>query len=154
MKKNILITSLLLILCVTVTTGCGTEKQKTLNCTREGKLAVGTTFNYDYTVKYTGKYIDEINITEEITSDNKEYLETVKTSVENMYEPFKDIKYHSSDVSIKGNTLTSHRNIDYKHIDMDEMLEIDSAFASIIKDGKIALDDVKTVYSALGLTCK
>ena len=154
MKKNILATTLLFILCVIMATGCGTEKQKTLNCTRSGKIAANTTFNYDYEVKYTGKYVDEINITEEITSDSEEYLENVKEKVEEIYEPFKNIEYHSYDVSIEGNKLISHRNIDYKHIDIDKMLEIDSAFANVIKDGKIALNDVKEIYSQLGLTCK
>lgn len=151
MKKKFLISSLLLVMLFV--TGCGKETQKTMECTRTGK-GENYSFEYDYKVDYTGKYVDVINITEKIMSEDTEYLETVKETVESMYSPFKDIKYHSYDVEVSDNTLTSHRYIDYEHIDTNEMLKVDSAFAAIIKNGKVAIDDVKTVYTALGLTCK
>ena len=152
--KKVILGSVLVMLLV-VTTGCGnTEKQKSMSCSRTGTIASGTTFEYNYKVDYTGKYVDVINIEEKLVSDNSEYLETVKESVEEMYSKFDGIKYHGYDVEVTNSELISHRYIDYKHIDTDKMLEVDSAFAAIIKDGKVAVSDVKAVYEQLGLTCK
>lgn len=151
MKRGIILSVLLMLL--VVVTGCG-NKQKTMTCTRKGTVTDGTTFNYKYVVKYTGDYVDEINITEEVVSDNDTYLKTLETAVETMYAPYKDIKYHDYDINIKGNTLTSHRNINYKKVDTDKLIEADSTNSTLIKDGKVKLDDVKSIYKQLQLECK
>lgn len=153
MKRGVYL-SLLFIMVLVLATGCG-QKQKTMTCTRKGTITTGTTFDYNYKVTYTGKYVDELNIIETVKSDSSEYLETLKETVEAIYEPYDGIKYHTWDVSVKGDTLTSHRNIDYSKIDTDKLIEIDSANAQLIKDGKVSIDTVKSLYeSQLGLTCK
>jgi len=150
MKRGIFL-SLLLVLMLTVT-GCG-SKSKTMTCTRTGTITKGTTFDYKYVVKYSGDYVDEINITEKVESDNSTYLETLKDTVEAIYAPYDGIKYHEYDVKIDGDKLISHRNINYKKIDTDKLIEADSTNKALIKDGKVKLSDVKDIYKALEFKC-
>lgn len=107
-----------------------------------------------YEVLYTGKYVDVVKSTEKVTSDNKKVLETYRTKVEEQYKPYKDIEHYNYNVSIDGNVLTSTTNIDYTKIDTAKMIEVDSANGALIKDGKVKLDDVKSLYSQMGITCE
>ena len=152
MKRGLLL-SLVLVGLLAIT-GCGGSKSKTMTCTRTGTVTEGTTFDYKYVVEYSGDYVDEIHITEKIVSDNSEYLETLKTAVEAIYAPYDGIKYHDYDVNIKGDTLVSHRNIDYKNIDTDKLIKADESNKTLIKDGKVKVSDVKEIYKGLSLECK
>ena len=152
MKRGIILSVLLMLL--VVVTGCG-SKSNTLTCTRQGTVTEGTTYDYKYVVKYSGDYVDEINITEQIKSNNPEYLKTLKTAVESIYAPYDGIEYHNYDVEIKGDRLISHRDINYKKIDTDKLIEADSSNSSLIKNGKVKLADVKKIYqNDLNLECK
>ena len=73
-----------------------------------------------------------------------------------MYLVYKNVEHYYYDVTISGNTLTSITKIDYSKIDTDKMIEIDSANASLIKNGKIRLTDLRETYesSSVGATCK
>lgn len=133
-------------------TGCG-ETQKTMKCSRTLNQS-GISMDLQYEVLYTGDYVDVVKSTEKVTSDNKEVLETYRTTVEKQYEPYKDIEHYNYNVSIEGNVLTSTTNIDYTKIDTSKMIEVDSANGTLIKDGKVKLDTVKQLYSQMGITCE
>lgn len=133
-------------------TGCGAE-QKTMKCSRTLNQS-GISMDLQYEVLYTGDYVDVVKSTEKVTSDNKEVLETYRTTVEKQYEPYKDIEHYNYNVSIEGNVLTSTTNIDYTKIDTSKMIEVDSANGTLIKDGKVKLDTVKQLYNQMGITCE
>lgn len=150
MKKIIMV----VVACVALllVTGCGST-QKTMKCTRTLNQN-GAAFDLQYEVTYTGSNVDVVKSTETITSDDAELLETYQTTVEKQYEPYKDIEHYDYSISIDGNVLTSTTNIDYTKIDTSKMIEVDSANAQIIKDGKVKLDTIKSLYSQLGITCE
>lgn len=150
MKKIMMV----VVTCVSLlfVTGCG-GTQKTMKCTRTLNQN-GAAFDLQYEVTYTGSYVDVVKSTETITSDNEELLETYQDTVEKQYEPYKDIEHYDYNVSIDGNVLTSTTNIDYTKIDTTKMIEVDSANGQIIKDGKVKLDTIKSLYSQLGITCE
>ena len=153
MKKGLFI-SLLAILIVVVT-GCGAkESSKTLTCTMQGTVIEGTTINSTYKVTYTGDYVDLVESTETVKSDNETVLNTYKSTVEAMYSPYKDVKYYDYNIEVKDNTLTSTTKINYAKIDTKKMIEINSANSTMIKDGKVAVDTIKAVYEQMGATCK
>ncbi len=149
MKKRIL--TLVVCLSLMMLTGC-TETQKTLKCSRTMNQN-GASFDLQYEVTYTGRYVDEVKSTEKITSDNQELLETYRTTVEEQYAPYKDVEHYDFNVSVDGDVLTSTTNIDYTQIDTSKMIEIDSANGQLIQDGKVKLDTVKSLYKQMGITC-
>lgn len=154
MKKNFLL--VILLICLSLFTGCNSKEQKVLTCTRNATITDGVKMELTYKATYTGDYVDVIETEEKIIADNTSILESYKTSIESIYSPYKNIEYYSYDVTISGNTLTSTTKIDYANIDTDKLIEIDSANATLIKDGKVRIDDVKALYesSSVGAICK
>ncbi len=148
---------LLTVLLVTVlmVTGCSSsEETKTLTCTRSATVTTGVRMELSYKATYKGDYVELIETEEKVISDNESVLNTYKTSIETLYSPYKDVEYHDYSVDVSGDTLTSKTRIDYSKIDTDKLIEIDSANASLIKDGKIKIDDIRTMYESTGATCK
>lgn len=129
------------------------ENVKTMTCTRTTNQS-NFSADFNYEVNYKGSYVTFVRSTEKITSDDESVLEQYKTAVENIYSPYKDIEYYDYDVTIDGNTLTSLAEINYEKIDTDKMIEVDSANAQIIKDGKVKLSDIKQVYESVGAICE
>lgn len=152
MKKRILLVALLVV--ALGITGCGKEEVKELNCTRTATITEGTNVDLSYNIKYKGDYVEVVKTEEKVTSDDKNVLETYKTTIEKTYSPYKDVEHYDYSVDISGNTLISKTTIDYTKIDTNKMIEIDSANGSIIKDGKIKVEDIKSMYESIGATCK
>ncbi len=146
MKKIIALTLLSLILI----TGCG--KEKTMTCTRTMNQN-SISFDLKYEVEYLKDYVTKIKSTEMVKSSDKNVLESYKETVEKTYEPYKDVEHYNYSVEITEDTLISKTDLDYTKIDVDKMIEIDSANSKIIKDGKIKLEDIKNTYETMGLIC-
>lgn len=146
MKKIIALTLLSLILI----TGCG--KEKTMTCTRTMNQN-SISFDLKYEVEYLKDYVTKIKSTEMVKSSDKNVLESYKETVEKIYEPYKDVEHYNYSVEITEDTLISKTDLDYTKIDVDKMIEIDSANSKIIKDGKIKLEDIKNTYETMGLIC-
>lgn len=130
------------------------EEQKQMVCTRKATVTEGVTLDVKYTVDYTGEYINKVYSNEKVISSNKQYLEAYKEQVDKIYAPYKNLEHYDTNVRIEGDTLISEATIDYDKIDTDKMIEIDSSIGQIIKDGKIKVADMKTMYTSIGATCE
>lgn len=130
------------------------QTEKTMVCSRKATITEGVEVDLAYTVTYIGDYVKTVYSNEKVNSNNKEYLEQYKTQVESIYSPYKNIEYYDYNVRIEGNTLISEVTIQYDKIDTDKMIEIDSANATLIKDGKVKVSDIKTLYSTVGAICE
>ena len=130
------------------------KDSKVLRCTKEGEVTTGVNADLTYEVTYTGDYVDEVHTVEKLTSDNEQYLNQYKTLLEAGYAPYKDVKYYDYDIQVKNGVLTSTVDINYAKIDTDKMVEIDSNNSLLIKDGKIKLSDIQTMYEQIGAVCK
>ncbi len=151
MKKKVLLCAL--IGATLLASGCG-EKEETMTCTRSATIAEGIKMDLKYKVTYKGDYVTLVESEETVTSSNEDYLDEYKTKVESLYSPYKDVEFYNYDVKVDGDKLTSKTSINYEKIDTKKMIEIDSANSSLIKDGKVKVDDIKSVYAALGTTCE
>lgn len=157
MKKSFLLVILLIM--TLLVTGCdsGSDNEtKTLTCTRNVTVAEGVRMELVYNATYTGDYVDVVETEEKVISDSEEVLEIYQTSIETMYSPYKDLEHYYYNVTISGDTLTSTTKIDYSKIDTDKMIEIDSANAALIKNGKVKISDLRSMYesSTVGAICK
>ncbi len=133
-------------------TGCG-EVQKTMKCSRTMNQN-GATMDLQYEVLYTDENVDVVKSTEKVTSEDAELLETYRIMVEKQYESYKDIEHYEYNVNIEGNVLISTTNIDYTKIDTSKLIEVDSANGTLIRDGKVKLGTIKSLYSQMGITCE
>lgn len=143
---------LLVVLLMLLVTGCAQEEEKTMTCTR--------TLNQDnlkmelsYTVVYQGDYVKKVKSVEKVTSEDSSVLDTYKSKVEELYALYEKIDYYNTKVTIEGNTMTSTADIDYEKIDVNKLIEIDSAAAQLFTDGKIEVDTMEGMYNQLGATC-
>lgn len=126
---------------------------KTMKC-HLSKTQSGAEFDLSYFADYEGNYVTNIRSDERITSNDSTALETYKKSIEQTYAPFDNIEYYDYSVSIDGNTLISTTDIDYSRIDINKIIEIDSSSRTLIKNGKININDLKKVYESMGSTCE
>ncbi|MBP3920271.1 MAG: DUF1307 domain-containing protein [Bacilli bacterium] len=157
MKKLFIVLTVVGALCLT---GCGADEkkangsnEKVMTCKRTANQT-GVSMDLSYNVSYKNNVVTKVESIEKITSENDDVLETYKDQIEKTYAPYKNIEYYDYNVTIDGNTLTSKADIDYSKIDTDKMIEIDSANGQIIKNGKINIDTLKSLYESIGATCE
>lgn len=150
MKKGLAIFLTLGVFCLT---GCGSKEEKVMSCKRTADQS-GIKMDLSYKVTYKGNDVVNVESTEKVTSQDSAVLEAYKEQVEKLYSSYADVEHYKYNVSIDGDTLTSKTDIDYSKIDTDKMLKIDSANGALIKDGKININDIKSYYEALGVTCE
>lgn len=153
MKKILLIS--VMFITVLLVSGCSKEETtKVMSCKRNVTLSEEISMDFNYKITYKDKYVELLESTENIICDNNEYLEAYKTALEDNYKVYNDIKYYDNSVSIKDNILTSTIKINYAKIDTNKLIEIDSANGTLIKDGKVNIDDLKSAYEEIGATCE
>ena len=154
MKKKFKIWQVVLGVCsLLLVTGCGNNSTESMTCTRTmNQNEIKTSLKYN--VEYEGDYVSRIKTVETVETDDTDILNTYKDQIESLYSPYKDVEYYEYNVDIADNKLTSTVDINYTKVDTDKLLEIDSANGQLIKDGKISVDDIKSVYESLGATCK
>ena len=135
-------------------TGCGNNNSiESMTCTRTmNQNGIKTSLKYN--IKYKEDYVTRVKIVETVETTDSDILNTYKEQIESLYSPYKDIEYYDYNVAIADNKLTSTVDINYEKVDTDKLLEIDSANEQLIKNGKINIDDIKSVYESLGATCK
>ena len=155
MKKKFKIWQVVLgVFILLLVTGCGNNNSmESMTCTRTMNQS-GIKTSLKYNVKYKGDYVSRIKTVETVETDSSDILNTYKEQIESLYSPYKDVEYYDYNVDVTDNKLTSTVDINYEKVDTDKLLEIDSANGQLIKDGKISVDDIKSVYESLGATCK
>lgn len=150
MKKKLLV---LVAVGVTLVTGCS-SKEGTLHCTIEKDIDSITKLESIYNVDYKDGYATMLNTKETITSDNKQVLESYKSSLESMYSSYKNIKYYDNDIKVEDNKLISTTKVNYEKIDTDKLIEIDKNNKAAMENGKVKVSILKEAYEQLGATCK
>lgn len=149
-----------LVVCTLLLSGCAkdeklddNEKTGSFTCTQKMDLEGASTDNV-YTVNYKGDYVTSVKTVETVKSSDKTILESVKSRVEELYSNFDDFKYFDYKVEINGDTLTSTVNANYEKMDLNKLLELDASMKSVVKDGKISVNDIKVLYAASSITCE
>ncbi len=155
MKKKFKIWQVVLgVFILFLVTGCGNSNDAlSMTCTRTmNQNNIKTSLKYN--VEYKDDYVSRIKSVETIETDSSDILNTYKEQIESLYSPYQDVDYYEYNVEIQDNKLTSTVDINYEKVDTDKLLEIDSANGQLIKDGKIRVDDIKSVYENLGAICE
>ncbi len=135
-------------------TGCGnSDNTSSMTCTRTmDQNNIKTSLKYN--VEFKDGYVLRIKSVETVETSSSDILDTYKEQIESLYSPYQDVDYYEYNVDIEDNKLTSTVDINYEKVDTDRLLEIDSANGQLIKDGKISVNDIKSVYESLGAICE
>lgn len=149
--------ALVFILVVSLfTTGCGNKaisKSKVLNCKLDKDIAEGIKISSVYKIEYSGKYIDRVTTVETVEANSDAMLDAYKQQFDSMFSEYRNIKGYSNNVEKKDNKVISNTTIDYKTINIDDLVKIDSDFAPYFENGKIRLDTMKEIYKQIGAEC-
>ncbi|MDD6244698.1 MAG: DUF1307 domain-containing protein [bacterium] len=154
MKKRYLLLAVIIPI-IFLVTGCTSLKniEKSMTCSRSMNQNDMRT-NLNYKVFYKNNYVTRVKSEESIETSSTSTLNTYKEQIEKIYSPYKDIKFYQYNVTINDNKLVSTVDINYEKIDTKKLIEIDSANSQLIKNGKVKLSDVRSLYEQLGATCK
>lgn len=154
MRKNKIILSIFMILFMTICcTGCNPETG-TMTCTMSSYPTDGIKLKSVYKAEYKNNIVKILKSTDQVTVEDKDYLNTYEEKLAELYEPYKNLKYYKNEIEIKGKTLTSTTIINYDKIDTDMLIKIDEGNSQLIKNGKVDIDDLKEAYKQNGFNCK
>ena len=153
MKRKYLFLAVIISVMFLVTGCSSNSKEKTMTCSRTMDQNEMKT-SLSYKISYKGDYVTRVKSEESIETSDTSTLNTYKEQIEKIYSPYKDIKFYQYNVTINGNKLVSTVDINYEKIDTKKLIEIDSANSQLIKNGKVKLSDVRSLYEQLGATCK
>lgn len=145
---------LLLILCITILSGCDSDLDTT-NCSLNNK-------QIDYTIKTTYKItsskdiVNKVEIKEVIASKDKKKLRSFKEQLTNQYKNnnklYKGYKYEAD---LDGDTLTLEVTIDYEKMNLKKFVKDNAAMKKHVnKDNKFTLKGAKELYKFTGARCK
>ena len=161
MRKGLLLLSLLVLL-----TGCGEEtnndvlqeapKQATIYCESSTRDVVnGYETISEYTIYYTGDYVDKVDTVETVISDSTEILDTMEVYINNTYDSMNNAYGgYSYEVIKEDDKVISNVVIDYSKMDLDQYVTDQPIMANYVLDGKFLLDGIVEIYEATGATCK
>ena len=137
-------------------TGCGEVEQQVKHCEMSTKDVVsGYELQSDYTIYYTGDYVDKVETVETVTSDSSEILdymeEYLSTTYDSMNNAYGGYVY---DVTKEDNKIVSKVEINYNKMDLEQFVTDQPALKNYVKDGKMLLDGVVSIYESNGSTCE
>ena len=154
MKKTIIFS---LICCTLFITGCGCgKKEKTIVCQMDKTID-----NYDYNAEITIVYNTKTN--ELISIDEKEYfdsndldfLNTIKSYDESQYSIYNDFENTKYSISIDGNKMTRNFYVNYKNIDIEKLIALDSQQLIFVDENrKTNINNALEYYKNNGNTCE
>ena len=161
MKKGLFLLSLLFLL-----TGCGEEtkedviqevpKQATVHCELSSRDVInGYETTAEYTIYYTGDYVDKVDTVETIISDSTEILDTMEAYINTTYDSMNNAYGgYTYEVKKEDGKVISNVEIDYTEMDLDRYVTDQSLMTNYVKDGKFLLDGIVEIYEATGATCE
>lgn len=152
MKKSILVLPVLM-LCLT---GCGSKKEGQITCTHSTNDVVnGYSTESKYVINYKGDDVESVNTVETVTSDNEETLAAFESSLNETYSKTNE-SYGGYDFTVenKDGKVVSNVTIDYNKMNLDQYVKDQPVLKDFVKNGKMQVDGVKSIYEAMGATCK
>ncbi len=156
MKK--ILKSCLIIVMVMMLVGCSSpEEEKTVTCTLHKNDVINNyELNSTYEVKSKGEVVTNVTSTEVVTSDSEEILSYFEETLNNTYKTMNDT-YGGYDVNITNadGKVTSVAKIDYSKLNIEQLVKDDPSMKNAVNDkNELTLTGIKSMYSAMGITCE
>lgn len=117
--------------------------------------------NTNYIIKSTYEIyakeedVEKVNVKEVIEIDDKEELELYKEMLRSTYlSANKEYNGYMNKIKIEKNKIISNTTIDYTKMNLKKYLSSNPTMAEYIKDNKISLDGIVSIYEQMGALCK
>ena len=107
-----------------------------------------------YIVKFKDKVVENLNTKETMQLNDDESLEKYKTYFELLYSKYYGLNYYDNKVVLENKKLISTTNINYKKIDKDKLISIDSNNKNLFTNDNVRLTTLKKIYENNGAKCK
>lgn len=151
MKKLLWIIPILLLVA-----GCGkAEKKGSITCTYSTNDVInGYKLEARYTLNYSGDYATSVDTEEIVTSENEDILKTFEDTLNQTYSAT-DNAYGGYDFKVtnENNKVVSKVTIDYTKMDIASLAKDQPSLASYIKNDRLTVEGVKSIYTTMGATC-
>lgn len=164
MKKLASIAVVLLLL-----TGCNSKSnvnnggntnndpvEQKMTCTlHTSDTATGYSIDATYVATYKDNIVSKVNSTEVVKSDKSEIIDYFENYVTetytNMNEAYGGYTYSVNKTS---QGLTSEVTINYDELDIAKLIKDQPTMKSYVKNNKITIDGIKSMYTQMGATCE
>ena len=151
-KLSVALTIICIISIIVLSVYYNKYRNNTMICTYSTTADVYS-MKTKYVVKYKNGVVNNVQTEEIFTKYDEETLKEYKSTLENMYMPYSDLDYYDYSIVIKDNQVISKININYKKLDMNKFIEIDSKNKDILTNNKVAIKKLKKIYKNNGARC-
>ena len=152
-KKYLYISAIVLVILLIVSVNLLEPKSGQMLCTyKSSNDAMNVEMSYLITFK--DKMVTNLKAKEVIESNDDKMLSEYKETLDMIYSIYNDLKHYDVEVLIKDKKLITNAVINYKNIDKDEFIDIDSSNENLYKGDKVPLDKLKNKYKSNGAKCR
>ena len=125
-----------------------------LHCERVGVINDESSAEMSYEIYYTGDIINKIESIEKVTSPSRNTLDTYENSYRTIHSYYEDVEYYETEVVRTEDTVTSYINIDYDHVNIAKLIEIEGTETNIFDENyKPSLTKYKDLAKQAGAKC-
>lgn len=128
------------------------SKKGELVCSRNATVEGGEGKFY-YLIKYKGENITSIYSEESITSDDESILKEYSDAYVSIDSNYKGIKNYFTEVKKENDTVIHIINIDYKKVNVKDIIEVEGEEDNIFEDNKPKLSKYLSLIKKMGITC-
>ena len=108
----------------------------------------------DDAVDRLDEVVENLTTKETMQLNDDESLEKYKTYFELLYSKYYELNYYDNKVVLENKKLISTTNINYKKIDKDKLISIDSNNKNLFTNDNVRLTTLKKIYENNGAKCK
>lgn len=146
---------IMLVMAIVMLTGCGKEEQAELvkTCTLSSEVSEYT-MNNEYKVYGNDKTVDKVITVETIESDDAATLAYFETFAKTTYDTMNRLYGgYSYIIDADDNKIVISTTINYKKMNLKKFAS-DNPNVDYVKNNKILLDGIVSLYEGMGATCK
>lgn len=122
------------------------------HCTRSGSLSGGEV-ELNYELYSTGEVLNRLESYEKVISSKSDLLDTYEDAYNKIKDNYDDLEYYDASVVREENSVLYTIKIDYDHIDIKKLLDIEGEEDNIIEDGVAKVDKWLELAKKFGTTC-
>ena len=122
------------------------------HCTRSGSLNGGEV-ELNYELYSTGEVLNRLESYEKVISSNSDLLNTYEDAYQKINKNYEGLEYYDASVVREDDFVLNTIKIDYDHIDIKKLLDIEGEEDNIIEDGVAKVDKWLELAKKFGTTC-
>lgn len=127
-------------------------KHGVLHCSRGATVTNGVA-DLSYDITYSDGYITKMHSKEIVSSTDKQVLDTYENAYKNSFKPYENLQYYDNNITRSSDKVISDTVIQYDKVDMDALSAIENSEYSVIKNGKISVNDWLEFAEKFGTKC-